>query len=112
MSSGLLLSQTTIFRGATVRFSTTFYDFDKNIVAPASAHVEVEYPDLNSNRQKLELPMSSPAPGTTNYTAILDTRNMGTGPVNWSIHSDAPVPVAVEDGTFQLTANPANLPTF
>lgn len=112
MASGLLVSQTDIFRGATVQFSVTFYDFNKNVVIPTAAHVQVEYPDLNGNRQTLQLAMTPPAVGTNNFTAQLNTMNMGAGPVNWSVHSDAPIPVAVEDGTFLLTANPANLPNF
>jgi len=56
--------------------------------------------------------MTSPAMGVTYWTALVDTRNMGTGPLNWSIHTAGAIPVAVEDGSFNLTANTANLVNF
>lgn len=111
MASGLV-SQTNIVRGATVLFNTTFYDAFKNVNIPTSAFVQVDFPNPDGSRGSMQLPMTNPNPGQTNFTAYMDTRNMGTGPVNWSIHSATPVPVAVEDGTFVLTANPANLVTF
>ena len=49
------------------------------------------------------------------WTAQWDTRNVFPGRVvYWSIHTGQsdPIPVAVEDGQFKLTANPANLPSF
>lgn len=110
MASGLLLSQTRIFRGATVQFRTTFYDADKNVINPSSASVEVDYPDLNGNRQQLAIAMVLTLPQT--FIGVLDTRNMGVGTVYWSVHSVPPIPSAVEDGSFELTANPANLQTF
>jgi hypothetical protein len=51
----------------------------------------------------------------TTWTALWDTRGvLARRTIYWSIHtgSGAPIPVAVEDGEFQLDANPANLPTF
>lgn len=106
------VSEGMIFRGATVVFETTFFDYKDLINLPTQAFVEITFPDVNGNPQTMQIQMLNPTAPDTLYLAELDTRNMGTGPVYWSIHSAAPVPVAVEDGSFVLTANPANLTTF
>lgn len=106
-----LPSQTCLFRGGTAYWKTNFYDIDGSLVQPASAVISVDYPNTDGSRGQQTINMSSGS-STTPWTAQLDTRNMGVGPVYWSIHTNTPIPVAVEDGMFDLTANPANLVTF
>lgn len=109
MSCGLV-SQTEVSRGATVLFNTTFYDAFGVLIVPSTAFVNIDYPNPDGSRSQTEIQMGN-APPANNFTALWDTRGVGVGTVNWSIHS-APTPAAVEDGSFLLTANTANLQTF
>lgn len=98
-------------RGTTIQFSTTFFDFSGNVVQPNAATVAIAF-DPNADEAAVTLPMVAPTGPAVVWTAQWDTRNLDPGAVYWSIHSSAPVPVAVEDGRLTLTANLANLPTF
>ncbi len=102
----------TFFRGGTIEFQATFYDVNGVVKQPAAAFVNIDFPNLDGSRGTEQIQMSYPAVGTVFWTADVDTRNMGTGPLNWSIHSMSPTPVGVDDGSFQLTANSANLVDF
>jgi len=99
------------FRGGSVFFSVTFYDENNVVQQPASAFVNITYPDSTGNRQTLQFALTQPVFPNVAWTGFLDTKNMGSGPVDWSIHSSG-FPDAVKDGTFVLTANSANLATF
>lgn len=97
----------TVYRGATVRFRTTFYDFDDAIDQPSSAVVRI----ISNAGAIQEIAMTAPAGDETAWTALLDTRGMTPGPLTWSIHTSGS-PVSVEDGSFILSANTANAVTF
>lgn len=107
--------QRIVYRGATVRFSTSFYDIDGSSVLPSSAFVNVAYIGTGHHSPLISviIPMSPPVSGTGPWTADWDTRGVGNGPVSWSVHDGGSViPFAVEDGLFILSANNANLETF
>lgn len=95
-------------RGTTLRFATTFYDFDGVETQPPGAVVHIE--DVNG--EEFTLTMTAPSGAQTQWTASFDTRNITPGVVTWSIHSLDGTPFSVEDGSFRLTANAANLVTF
>jgi len=104
-----------IVRGATVQFSTNFFDVNGNLVQPDSATVNIVYSTPEQDNVSVEVAMTPPSGDVTTWTALWDTRGvLASRIVYWSIHTgvDDPIPVAVEDGQFQLVANPANLPTF
>jgi len=111
IQSPTLPSQTVVVRGSTAYWQTNFYDVNGNLIQPVSAVVSVDFPNTDGSRAQTTVNMIAGS-SSTPWTAQLDTRNMGVGPVYWSIHTNTPIPVAVEDGTFDLTANPANLVTF
>jgi hypothetical protein len=108
-----LVSAKTIFRGSTALFVTTFNDIFGVPVdpQPTAAFVEINYPGLSNNRLTVEVPMI-PGDVRTPWMAYWDSRGSGVGTVWWSIHTPTPIPCAVDDGSFQLSANPANLVTF
>lgn len=104
-----------IVRGATVQFSTNFFDVNGNLVQPDSATINIVYSTAEEDNLSIEVAMTSPSGDVTTWTALFDTRGvLAKRTIYWSIHTgtDDPVPVAVEDGQFQLDANPANLPIF
>lgn len=101
------------FRGTTVFFTSTFYDQNNNVVQPFGAAINIDFPVPGGGTNKqVSISMVSVTP---NWTAQWDSRGAGAGLVSFSVHSisiaDA-IPVVVGDGTFQLSANPANLLTF
>jgi len=102
------------FRGATLQFSTTFYDVNGNIIQPAGATINIVYLSADdSTQQTMSLTMTPPAAPAVTWTATWDTRNIGPGVVSCSVHSIAAAPpYSVEDFQITLTANPANLVTF
>ncbi len=104
-------SVTTVNRGATPQFSTLFFDYDDLAMQPDAATVNVIYPSLAGSVLQMQLDMMNNGPAEP-WTAKLDTRNMGLGPIYWSIHSIPPIPSSVEEGQFLLVGNPANLQTF
>src|SRR5712671_658157 len=111
----LLASTTqTQFRGATLQFSTTFFDVNGNIVQPAGAVINLVFFSADdSSQQTLALNMIPPTPPATAWTVLWDTRNVGQGVVSCSVHSvSASPPYSVEDFQVNLSANPANLLTF
>ena len=116
MTTGLpLANASSWFRGQSLRFKTTFYDFDNNIIQPASAEVVVFYSSTTLDDQEIILPMAQQQPGNpqTAWIAVLDTRNFAPGhQVQWSINTPLAGQAAVQDGSFLLTANQANQPTF
>lgn len=101
-------------RGATIQFATNFYDANGTLVQPAGAVVSISY--QATTEQALgttQITMTAPSGAETRWTARWDTRSVGPGPVNFSIHSTGSVvPLSVEDGAFTLKANNANLETF
>lgn len=102
----------TVIRGATIQFATTFFDVNNNPINPDSATINI-LPSLAT--APVTVPMVAPAPPGLIWTALWDTRNVpAPQTVYWSIHTGSldPIPVTAEDGTFQLSANPANLLTF
>jgi len=114
MTTGLpLVNANSWFRGQTLRFKTTFYDFDNNVTQPQSAELVVFYSSVTSDDQELIIPMTPPPLGQVAWTAFLDTRNFAAGhQVQWSINTPSAVQAAVQDGAFLLTANQANQPSF
>lgn len=107
-----LLTPKVFYRGGTVEWEVTFYDVEGLETQPVAAYINIEYPDTSGQRKTQQIQMIPPTLTETNWTALLDTRNMGVGPLNWSIHTPGPIPAAVLDGSFQLAANSANLSTF
>lgn len=101
-----------IIRGATIQFATNFYDINGVLVQPDSATVNI----LPANSTTpISVSMNPPSGPETRWTALWDTRGVAAPQVIfWSIHTGTgdPVPVTAEDGSFQLSANPANLLTF
>ncbi len=107
------MSTQVFWRGGTVYWTTTFYNPQGDVVQPSSATINVDAPAPDGSRTQQSIAMTAPTdPDVVTWNAFLDTRGMGTGPVFWSIHTPTPIPVSVEDGTFNLTANAANLVTF
>lgn len=103
-----------LFRGATILFSTNFYDQNGNFVQPVGAFVNVVYFAVGEeSQQTIGLTMSPPVTGETQWTAQWDSRGAGYGPVQYSVHCTGPTtPYSVEDNMFILAANNANLITF
>ena len=101
-------------RGATIQFATNFYNASGVLTQPPGAVVSVSFQSLDEQSTGSALiTMTAPAGAETRWTALWDTRNVGPGPVNFSIHSTGSiVPLSVEDGAFSLKANNANLVTF
>lgn len=101
-----------LVRGTTVRFSTTFYSYAREIVQPSGALVNLTYL-VNGAQASAQVEMSAPSGDTSTWTALWDTREIDACLVSWSIHTEGlVVPFGVEDGEFNLVANPANLSTF
>lgn len=115
MTTGIPI-QASYFRGQTLQFNTTFYDFNGNVAQPFSATLIVQYEGESAGPdQELVIPMTGPVLPAVAWTALVDTRNFqAPRQVQWSVHSNASPgqPVAVQDGAFMLTANQANQPTF
>src|SRR5258706_11351000 len=100
------------FRGATLRFATQFYDYDGVEVQPAAADVVIVYSTPSAGPQTVTVPMTPPSGAQLKWTATWDSRGATPGSVQWSIHSDPPTPVSVEDGLLTLKANAATPLTF
>ncbi len=107
-----LQAQKSLYRGGTAYWETTFYDINGQVAQPQNAFINLNFPNPDGSRGTEEFAMTPPALGVVFWTVFIDTRDMGIGPVNWSIHTGGAIPVAVEDGSFQLTANTANLVDF
>lgn len=113
----MALFKTIVFnRGTTVVFLTTFTDQQGNVIQPSNAQVSIAFNNATGQgKGSILVPMLPPGnPGgdATQWYAAWDSRNAFAGPVYWSIHSATPIPVVVQDGMFNLTANPANLISF
>jgi hypothetical protein len=100
-------------RGATLLFSTTFYDYDGvTVIQPGNAYLYVSYPTEAGGVDTEELPMTEPVSPAVAWTAELDTRQFGEGAVQWFVRSDPGVPYGVGQGEIVLTANAANPANF
>lgn len=102
-----------IIRGATVRFATTFYDVDNQVVQPDSAAVVIA--PAFSLDSPVTIAMSPPSGSQTQWTAFWDSRDVpAPQAIYWSVHAglSSPIPVTAEDGSFLLSANPANALAF
>lgn len=110
----MLPNTTIVIRGATVQFTTTFYDFNGAIVQPDSATINLVYPMAGGGTGTAAIAMTPPTSPAVTWTAQWDTRGIAPGTVSGSVHTGTndPIPVAASDFTFQLAANPANLLTF
>jgi hypothetical protein len=115
MTTGLTTVQS-FERGRTLRWKTTFVDFDGNVTQPASANLLIYASTTTQDGVLTTIPMTqqTPTDPLTAWIGIWDTRGFAPGNVQFSIETPAaaPVPVAVEDGSILLTANQANQPTF
>jgi hypothetical protein len=102
-----------LFRGATILFSTDFFDQNKNFIQPLGAIVNIVYFAVGEgSQQTTSIPMIPPVSGTS-WTAQWDSRGAGYGVVQYSVHCTGPSPpYSVEDNMFILAANNANLVTF
>jgi hypothetical protein len=99
-------------RGATILFSTTFFNAAGVNENPGAAWVNVVFTEPDGSISQDLIAMIPPVSGFV-WTAEWDSRGAGTGAVSWSIHNgDAMPPYSVEDGEVVLTANQANLVTF
>ena len=103
-----------LFRGATLLFSVTFGDASGNPINPIAAALNLTYQSLAENAQlTVAMALAPPGGGSFIWTAQWDTRGVGAGPVQGSVHSAGPAgPYAVGDFNFLLAANAANQPTF
>lgn len=101
-----------LIRGSTVQWFTNFYDGDDEIIQPLGAVVVISYPIPANATSLVEIAMTAPSGAETRWTAQWDSRGAATGIVYWSIHSTPGPPFAVEDGSFEFQANPANMVTF
>lgn len=101
-------------RGSTIQFATNFYNANGALTQPPGAVVNISFQSVDEQSlPSIQIPMVAPAGAETRWTALWDTRNVGAGPVSFSIHSTGSlVPLSVEDGGFMLKANNANLVTF
>ena len=107
-----MLGNTTVFyRGSTVTWTTTFYNTAKAVVQPDSATSNI----VAGSAAAVSVTMSPVGGGSLAWSGEWDSRGI-KAPITiyWSIHTGNmdPIPVAVEDGQFKLSANPANLTTF
>lgn len=101
-----------IFRGTTVRFAATFFDINMDVTQPMGAAVNISYLE-NGQVQTDLVEMTPPVDPDVQWKASWDSREVSPGLVTWSIHTEGDaIPFGVEDGSFELTANNANLPTF
>jgi hypothetical protein len=103
-----------IFRGATVRFSTTFYDAAGAVTQPTGAAINIVFVAVGNSQVETDaVEMTPPSGSETQWTAQWDSRNAAPGRVWWSIHTEGgSLPYSVQDGSFDLTANNANLANF
>lgn len=97
-----------MIRGGTVQWFTNFYDADDEITQPSGAKLVISYPQPGGVNL-VSIDMTAPSGSETRWTAQWDSRTSNAGIVYWSIYSINGPPFAVEDGTLQLSANPANL---
>lgn len=97
-------------RGATIQFSSTFFDADGNVANPSSAQVNIAFVTNSGVPTSILVAMAQAAGGA--WIAQWDSRSAGPGTVSWSVETPGSAPVSVEDGQFMLTANPANQATF
>lgn len=99
-------------RGTTAFFATTFYDQAGAVSQPNGASLNVVFIE-NGVTTTASIDMTAPASPSVQWTAEWDSRGADPGRVWWSIHSVmSGIPYTVGDGSFELTANNANLPTF
>jgi hypothetical protein len=99
------IPMTTVVRGSTVTFKANFTDDLGAPINPAQASVFVSFPNPTGSRTTVELPL---AQSGNDWTAQWDSGVSKPGTVAWSAHTKATTPAAAVDGTFEVTANPAN----
>ena len=97
-----------ITRNATVLFTTTFYDVNKNVVQPLSAHITLAYPNPSAPGTLSATVTLSPVVTNGSWTGQWESGVSGPGAVSYSVLSSGS-PYAAEDGEFILFANPANI---
>src|ERR1019366_5815655 len=124
MSNGAVSSQTAvqpgttsaaakqIARGATVLYSTTFFDQTGAVVQPPGATLTIEYQSPQLQEVIASIALTPPAGGQAAWTANWDSSVSGPGSVQWSVGTTVSLPRSVEDGFFVLTANGANFAGF
>lgn len=100
-----------LYRGSTVVFASAFYDRFNAITTPPAPSVNVVY-SVDEQEQSVDIPMVAPGIGQVQWTALWDTRGVDPGTIFWSVNSGEPIPAGVQDGSFFLSANPANLESF
>lgn len=101
----------TLSRGATVQFTSTFYDAFNNIANPAAAQVNIAFTNSSGSATTTLIAMAQNGPSGS-WTAQWDSRGASPGIVYYSVETPGSPPVSVEDGQFTLEANAANRPTF
>jgi hypothetical protein len=99
-------------RGASLQFSTTFYDFNGCVTQPGNAWLYITFPTEAGLASSVELPMVEPISPAVAWTAVWDTRAIGEGAVQWFVRSDPGPPYSAEQGEIVLTANTANPADF
>lgn len=98
-------------RGATIRFTSQFYDAYNHNQTPTEAQVIVSYVKSDGTPGTATIPMTNTGPNGS-WIADWDSRGAAAGIVYWSVETPGSPPVSVEDGQFTLEANAANQPTF
>jgi hypothetical protein len=99
------IPMTTVVRGSTVTFKANFTDDAGLPINPAQASVFVSFPNPTGSRTTVELTLTQSG---DDWTAQWDSGLSKPGTVSWSAHTKATTPAAAVDGTFEVTANPAN----
>jgi hypothetical protein len=111
-------------RGTTISWAYSFYDLFGNVEQPiGTPQIRISFPLAGGATGSVSVLMIPPGgviagslvnTSANAWVATWDSRGAAPGTVYWSIESVplASPPVAVLDGSFVLTANQANVPTF
>jgi hypothetical protein len=91
-------------RGNEITFEITFFDKNRQPMAPPSANLYISYKD-GGTRTTASIPMVSAGSGL--FTVTWDSAQADAGIIEWHARAGGGDPAA-EDGSFQLIANNAN----
>jgi len=103
------MSTQVFFRGATAFFSTLFFDINGNPTQPNGALLSIAYASEQLQAETASIVMTAPVSPSLAWTAEWDSSLSNPGVIQWSISTTGGVPRTVQDGSFILTANAANL---
>lgn len=87
--------------------TTTFTPVDGSGAVPLFAEAVLVYTNLSGSQSRAVVPLARGADGVT-WSGVWDSSVAKAGAVDWKVRSWGGL-VAVDQGTFHLTANLANL---